>query len=68
MAVKNELVARCYVDASFDTDPDDSQVSIRVRVFIMNGGSSMLERVPSKPLVAGFINGGGICCCFGSGG
>src|SRR5664279_2473848 len=34
---EEELVARCYVDASFDTDPDDSK-SQSGYVFVMNGG------------------------------
>ena len=32
-----ELVVNCYVDASFDTDPDDSK-SQTGYVFILNGG------------------------------
>ena len=32
-----ELVVNCYVDASFDTDPDDSKSQIGY-VFILNGG------------------------------
>jgi hypothetical protein len=35
---KEELVASCYVDASFDTDPDDSK-SQSGYVFVMNGGA-----------------------------
>ena len=33
-----ELVAKCYVDASFDIDPDDSK-SQSGYVFLMNGGA-----------------------------
>jgi hypothetical protein len=35
---EEELVASCYVDASFDTDPDDSK-SQSGYVFVMNGGA-----------------------------
>jgi hypothetical protein len=35
---EEELVASCYDDASFDTDPDDSK-SQSGYVFIMNGGA-----------------------------
>jgi hypothetical protein len=35
---EEELVAGCYVDASFDTDPDDSK-SQSGYVFVMNGGA-----------------------------
>jgi hypothetical protein len=35
---EEELVASCYVDASFDTDPDDSK-SQSGCVFVMNGGA-----------------------------
>jgi hypothetical protein len=34
---EEELVASCYVDASFDTDPDDSK-SQSGYVFVINGG------------------------------
>ena len=33
-----ELVINCYVDASFDTHPDDSKSQTR-HVFILNGGA-----------------------------
>jgi hypothetical protein len=35
---EEELVAKCYVDASFDTDPDDSKSQYGY-VFLMNGGA-----------------------------
>ena len=48
--VKN-LVAKCYVDASFDTDPDDSK-SQSGYVFLMNGGA-VSWRSSKQPMVAG---------------
>jgi hypothetical protein len=35
---EEELIAKFYVDASFDADPDDSK-SQSGHVFVMNGGS-----------------------------
>jgi hypothetical protein len=35
---EEELVTNCYIDASFDTDPDDSK-SQSGYVFVMNGGA-----------------------------
>jgi hypothetical protein len=35
---EEELVAKCYVDANFNTDPDDSR-SQSGYVFVMNGGA-----------------------------
>jgi len=48
---EEELVARCYVDASFDTDPDDSK-SQSGYVFVMNGGA-VSWRSSKQPVVAG---------------
>ena len=38
--VDKELVVNGYIDASFDTDPDDSK-SQTGYVFILNGGASV---------------------------
>ncbi len=48
---EEELVAKCYVDASFDTDPDDSK-SQSGYVFVMNGGA-VSWRSSKQPVVAG---------------
>ena len=48
---EEEIVARCYVDASFDTDPDDSK-SQSGYVFLMNGGA-VSWRSSKQPVVAG---------------
>src|SRR3954465_10848278 len=48
---EEELVAKCYVDASFDTDPDDSK-SQSGYVFLMNGGA-VSWRSSKQPVVAG---------------
>ena len=42
-----ELVVNGYVDASFDTDPDDSK-SQTGYVFLLNGGAVSIGAVPSK--------------------
>ena len=43
---EEELVAKCYVDASFDTDPDDSK-SQSVYVFPLNG-AALVGGVPNN--------------------
>src|SRR4051812_20314522 len=48
---EEELVAKCYVDASFDTDPDDSKYQYGY-VFLMNGGA-VSWRSSKQPVVAG---------------
>ena len=48
---EEELVAKCYVDASFDTDPDDSK-SQSGYIFVMNGGA-VSWRSSKQPVVAG---------------
>src|SRR3954467_11778971 len=48
---EQELVAKCYVDDSFDTDPDDSK-SQSGYVFLMNGGA-VSWRSSKQPVVAG---------------
>ena len=48
---EEELVAKCYVDASFDTDPDDSK-SQSGYVFLVNGGA-VSWRSSKQPVVAG---------------
>ena len=48
---EEELVTRCYVDASFDTDPDDSK-SQSGYVFVMNGGA-VSWRSSKQSVVAG---------------
>src|SRR3954463_2342317 len=48
---EEELVAKCYVDASFDTDLDDSK-SQSGYVFLMNGGA-VSWRSSKRPMVAG---------------
>jgi len=48
---EEELVAKCYVDASFDTDPDDSK-SQSGYVFVMNGGA-VSWRSSKQSVVAG---------------
>ena len=45
---EEELVAKCYVDASFDTDPDDSK-SQSGYVFLLNG--AVVSWRSSKQLV-----------------
>jgi hypothetical protein len=35
---EEELVTKCYVDASFDTNPNDSKSQFGY-VFVMNGGA-----------------------------
>src|SRR4051812_1233329 len=47
---EEELVAKCYVDASFDTDTDDSK-SQSGYVFIMNG-TSVSWRCSKQPVLA----------------
>ena len=47
---EEELVAKCYVDASFDTDTDDSK-SQSGYVFLMNG-AAMSWRSSKQPVVA----------------
>src|SRR3954468_18856791 len=48
---EEELVAKCYVDASFDTDPDDSKSQYKY-VFLMNCGA-VSWRISKQPVVAG---------------
>src|SRR4051812_40730678 len=48
---EEELVAKCYVDASFHNDPDDSKSQSRY-VFLMNGGA-VSWRSSKQPVVAG---------------
>src|SRR4051794_21871110 len=48
---EEELVAKCYVDAIFDIDPDDSK-SQSGYVFLMNGGA-VSWRSSKQPVVAG---------------
>ena len=48
---EEELVAKCYVDASFETDPDDSK-SQSGYIFLMNGGA-VSWRSSKQPVVAG---------------
>lgn len=46
-----ELVAKCYVNASFDTDPDDSK-SQSGYLFLLNG-AAISWRSSKQPVVAG---------------
>ena len=48
---EEELVAKCYVDASFDTDPDDSK-SQSGYVFLLNG-ATVSWRSSKQPVVDG---------------
>ena len=48
---EEELVAKSYVDASFDTDPDDSK-SQSGYVFLLNG-AAVSWRSSKQPVVAG---------------
>src|SRR5215216_6667421 len=48
---EEELVTKCYVDASFDTDPDDSK-SQSGYVFLLNG-AAVSWRSSKQPVVAG---------------
>jgi hypothetical protein len=48
---EEELIPKCYVDASFDTDPDDSN-SQSGYVFVMNGGA-VSWRISKQSVVAG---------------
>src|SRR3954468_10185998 len=48
---EEELVAKCYVDARFDTDPDDSKSRFGY-VFLMNG-ATVSWRNSKQPMVEG---------------
>ena len=48
---EEELVAKCYVDASFDTNPDDPE-SQSGYVFLMNG-AAVSWRSSKQPVVVG---------------
>src|SRR4051812_25849365 len=48
---EEELIAKCYVDSSFDTDPDDSKYQSGY-VFLMNG-ATVSWRSSKQPVVVG---------------
>ena len=62
---EEELVVKGYVDASFDTDPDDSK-SQTGYVFMLNGGA-VSWRSSKQSSVRSIYNGSGVYGCFGSG-
>jgi hypothetical protein len=61
---EEELMAKCYIDDSFDSDPDNSK-SQSGYIFVMNRGA-VLEEFQAK-CGSRIIDRGGICCYFISG-
>ena len=49
-----ELIIDGYVDASFDTDPDDSKSQFRY-TFLLNGGFSCLQQQEQTEFVKVFL-------------